>query len=132
MNRRTAGKVSVASIVVLALVGAGAYFLFKYLPLWMEKASAKDIARTAAAKMVIEPNDAVVREFIQTRAKEKGLTLPPSQVVLRRNYPNTGMFTVELGWTHQMSHPWGSRKVMNMKVAEVADLSGGKLLKNAE
>ena len=68
---RNAGKISVGQVVVLALIVVGGYFGVQYLPLLSQKAAAKDVARRAAAKMVIEPNDSVIREFIQTEATKK-------------------------------------------------------------
>jgi len=129
--RRTSGRISVGGIVLLAVLLVAAYFGLQYLPVISQKARGGDIARNAAAKMVIEPNDYVIREFIQEQAKQKGLTIPPSQIAVRRNHPQRGMYTVELKWNHQIKHVWGKTKVVNLHVAETADTSGGKVLKNA-
>lgn len=130
--RRTEGKVSIAQIVVLAGLVAGGYFGVQYLPVLTSKGAAKDIARVAAVKMNVEPNDSVIREYIDTEARKRKLPIGPSQVVLRRDFPQPGMYTVELGWTHQTKHVWGKNVVRQLKVSETSDGTTGKILKNAE
>lgn len=129
---RMRGRVSVAQVVVVSALAVGLYFGFRYLPVQMHKMGMGEIARAAAARMMVEFNDAKIREQVFQEAKSKtGVQIGTSELLLKRQQQPI-VNTVTIRWTEQIHHPWSkSPHVLKMEVTESA-AHGGKVMKNAQ
>ena len=128
MNRR-AGRASVSGIVMIVLGAIALYFAFMYLPVLMHKMSIGDVARQAAAKMQVDFADAKIRESIRTDIKSRtGVEIGMSELLITRKGTLT---TVNVKWTEQVKHLWGTNHVIKMEVTESV-VPGNVKLKNAE
>lgn len=125
------GGISIAQVVIGAIVAVAIYMAVMYVPGVMNKSTMKDIARTAAARMVVESNDAALREEIVKKATAAGIVIGQSEIRLERRLQPTIKYTVTLTWTEKVKHVWGSTKVSKATISASAEpgLSG---IKNAQ
>lgn len=131
--RRSSGKVSIAQIVGLAILAVGIYFGWMYLPVLSHKMAMDDLARTYAARMLIDYDDTKMREEIRARAKsETGIEIGHmSELFLERRTSPKIKRVVTIKWTEQVKHVWGKNHVLKMSVSQSIE-PGGKVMKNAE
>ena len=128
---RARGRVSIAQVVALAILAVGLYFGFMYLPVFTHKMGMGDVARKAAAKMVVEMDDMKIRNFVYETAKhDTGVQVGPSEVFVKRDTQPIAN-TVTIRWTEQIKHVWGKNHVMKMEVVETIG-HGGVTMKNAQ
>ena len=132
MTTRQAGRVGIVQVVAVVVLAAALYLGFMYLPVLTHRMTMSDIARRYAARMLIDFNDAKMREEIFLEAKkDTGIQIGMSELFLqRKQQPLSTHVTIK--WTEQVKHIWGKNHVIKMSITESADNSGGKLIKNAE
>lgn len=132
--RRARGRVSIAQVVGLAVLAAGLYFGFKYLPVLTHRMGLADVARGAAARMVVDLNDAKIREQIHQEARARtGVQIGMSELFLERKTHPVLENRVTIRWTEQIKHPWSkSPHVIKMEVTETAAVGNEKVMKNAQ
>lgn len=131
---RTRGRVSIAQVVALTVLAVGLYFGFRYLPVFMHKMGMGDIARAAAAKMMVELDDAKIRDQVFQEAKAKtGVQIGMSELQIKREHSPVRN-TITIRWTEQIRHPWSKAPhVLKMEVTETISPGGANLgMKNAE
>jgi hypothetical protein len=131
--RRMGGRVSVVQVVGLAVLAVGLYFGFRYLPVQMHKMGMGSVARTAAAKMMVEVDDAKIRNQVyQDALSETGIQIGTSELLVKRERNPVIKNTITIRWTEQVWHPWSKAPhVMKMEVSESIG-AGGIKIKNAE
>ncbi len=125
------GGISIAQIVTGTIVVVAVYLAAMYIPGVMHKVTMKDIARNAAAKMVLETNDAPIREEVAKQAKAAGIVIGQSEIQINRQMKPTLKYTVTLRWTEQVKHVWGSTHVRKQVVSGIAE-PGQSGIKNAQ
>jgi hypothetical protein len=130
---RTRGRVSVVQVILIAVAAVGLYFGFRYLPVQMHKMGIADVARTAAAKMMVEHDDNKIRELVFQEVKSKtGVQVGMSELFIKRERNPIIKNTVTVRWTEQIRHPWSqSPHVLKMEVTE-SNGAGTVKMKNAE
>lgn len=131
MRNTERGGISITQVVVALLVGAVLLGAYLYVPTVMRKSAMKDIARNASAKMVIEPNDAVIREEIVKQATAAGIVIGQSEVQIKRQIQPSIKYTVTLTWVEKIKYPWGGQKVSKATVSQFSE-PGKSGIKNAQ
>lgn len=125
------GGISITQVVVGAIVAAVLYAAVMYVPGVMNKSTMNGIARDAAARMVLESNDAAIREEIVKKATAAGIVIGQSEIKLERRIQPTVKYTVTLTWTEKVKHVWGSTQVSKSTASGIAE-PGKSGIKNAQ
>lgn len=124
------GGISVTQVVMFAILAVVLYMAYAYVPGMMHKGAMRDIARNAAAHMVVEASDPIIREEVVKKATEAGIVVGQSDVRIDRQLKPSIKYTVTITWTEKVKHIWGKTEVYKSTASGIAE-PGKSGVKNA-
>lgn len=117
----TPGCGSVFQVVMILALVAGGYLAVKYGPVQLRKMTIAGVARKTAAKMMVEFDDAGLQRAMRDEVqKQTGVEIGYSELFLTREREGN-VKKVEVRWTEQIDHLWGSTHTLEMVVVETAE-----------
>lgn len=118
---RQAGRVSIVQVVMVVIAAAIGYVAWKYGPVQMHKWAIADVARGTAARMMVEFDDRKLQEELRREVEERtGIQIGHLSELFLTREREGNVKRVEVHWTEQVDHVWGSTHTLEMVVVETA------------